>query len=85
MVGICHGGNMLGNHYGDGNGDDDDDDIDNAADDDDIDDVASGKPTWFNIRVYTVLPTAWPTRLLAVIFFWMVLIIISDYNLLSNV
>ena len=47
----------------DGDKCDDDDD-----DDDEIDDVASGEPTWFNIRVYTVLPTAWPTRLLAVIF-----------------
>ena len=34
--------------------DDDDDDIDDAADDDEIDDVASGKPTWFNIKLYTV-------------------------------
>ena len=47
----------------DGDKCDDDDD-----DDDEIDDVASAKPTWFNIRVYTVLPTAWPTRLLAAIF-----------------
>ena len=65
--------------------DDDDDDIEDAADDDEIEDLASGESTWFNIRVYTVLPTAWPTRLLAVIFIQMVLIITSDYNHLNSV
>ena len=37
MVGICHGGNMLGNHDGGINNDDDDED-DDINDDDDGDD-----------------------------------------------